>query len=253
MSTSESLPQIHGGLPPAIYLEKVEAHAHTVQFYGDDSFLLDGLSRFVGSALGSGDGSIVIAAKAHRDGLTSRLRALGLDVTVAVQQGRYISLDAAETLAKFMVDGWPDAQRFHQVLGSIIAQSRSATRTAQPRIAAFGEMVALLWGEGKSEAAIRLEQLWNDLARTQEFHLHCAYPIGFFYEEKHAELIAKVCAEHSHVIPDGNLYLFGRRGRKASFHNTSATEGAGSRYRGSGTQEGSVCAPVAGSRTHGLS
>jgi PAS domain S-box-containing protein len=59
-----------------------------------------------------------------------------------------------------------------------------------------------LWAEGKTEAAIRLEQLWNDLARIEDFHLHCAYPIGYFYEEQHASLIAKVCAEHSHVIPD---------------------------------------------------
>jgi PAS domain S-box-containing protein len=202
MSTVGILPYLHAALAPANYLEKVEAHAHTVQFYGDDSFLLDGLSRFIGSALGAGDGSIVIATKMHCDGLAKRLRFSGLDVAMAAQQGRYISLDAAETLSKFMVEGWPDSNLFHEVVGSVIAQSRSASRANQPRIAAFGEMVALLWAEGNSGAAIRLEQLWNDLARTQDFHLHCAYPIGFFYEEQHAELIAKVCAEHSHVIPD---------------------------------------------------
>jgi PAS domain S-box-containing protein len=63
-------------------------------------------------------------------------------------------------------------------------------------------MVALLWAEGKPEAAIRLEQLWNELARVHSFHLHCAYPISYFHDERHAELIEKVCAEHSHVIPD---------------------------------------------------
>jgi PAS domain S-box-containing protein len=203
MSTNAQQPNIQVPLAPATYLDKVEAHAHTVQFYGDDSFLLDGLSRFIGSALGSGDGTIVIATKPHRDGLAQRLRTCGLDLTVAAQQGRYISLDAAETLAKFMVDGWPNAERFHKVVGSVVKQSRLiCCRDDQSRIAAFGEMVALLWADGKSEAAIRLEQLWNELARTEDFHLHCAYPIAFFYEDKHAELIAKVCAEHSHVLPD---------------------------------------------------
>lgn len=206
MSATQSLPQglsqLQSILAPDAYFDKVEAHAHTVQFYGDDSFLLDGLSRFIGSALGAGDASIVIATKPHREGLEQRLRARGLDLTVAAHQGSYISLDAAETLAKFMVEGWPDAKRFHEVVGSVITQARVVSRTDHQRIAAFGEMVALLWAEGKSEAAIRLEQLWNDLARTQEFHLHCAYPIAFFYEESHAELISKICAEHSHVIPD---------------------------------------------------
>jgi PAS domain S-box-containing protein len=202
MSSGLNLAHVQAALAPETYFEKVEAHAHTVQFYGDDSFLLDGLSRFIGSALGAGDASIVIATKEHRDGLAQRLRACGLDLTIAVQQGRYIALDAAETLAKFMVDGWPDPERFHQVIGTAIQQSRLASRRDQGRLAAFGEMVALLWAEGKTEAAIRLEQLWNDLARTEDFHLHCAYPIGYFYEEQHASLIAKVCAEHSHVIPD---------------------------------------------------
>jgi hypothetical protein len=52
---------------------------HVVPFYADDSFLLEGLSRFIGSALGAGDPGVVIATKAHRDELTLRLQALGLD------------------------------------------------------------------------------------------------------------------------------------------------------------------------------
>jgi PAS domain S-box-containing protein len=202
MSTLQELPDFHGALAPATYFDKVEAHAHTVQFYGDDSFLLDGLGRFVGSALGAGDASIIIATRAHRDALAQRLQSCGLDLAVATQQGRLITLDAAETLARFMVDGWPDAELFRLFIGGLVEQARLASRTEKPRIAAFGEMVALLCSEGKTEAAIRLEQLWNDLARSHAFHLHCAYPIAFFYEERHAALIAKVCAEHTHVIPD---------------------------------------------------
>ena len=30
----------------------------------------------------------------------------------------------------------------------------------------FGELVALLWAEGKHSEAIRVEQLWNDLAKS---------------------------------------------------------------------------------------
>jgi PAS domain S-box-containing protein len=200
MSTNSQ--HLQGGIAPGAYLEKVQAHAHGVQFYGDDAYLLDGLTRFIGGALGAGDSSIVIATKAHRDGLSKRLLSCGIDLAIATQQGRFIALDASETLAKFMVEGWPDGERFHQVVGSLVAQCRLSGRTNQSKLAAFGEMVALLWAEGKAEAAIRLEQLWNELARVHSFHLHCAYPISYFHDERHAELIAKVCAEHSHVIPD---------------------------------------------------
>lgn len=202
MSTNLNLQHLQSGMNPGAYLEKVQAHAHGVQFYGDDAYLLDGLTRFIGGALGAGDSSIIIATKTHRDGLSKRLLGCGVDLAVAAQQGRFIALDAYETLAKFMVDGWPDGERFHEVIGSVVAQCRLCGRTNQSKLAAFGEMVALLWAEGKAEAAIRLEQLWNELARLYSFHLHCAYPISYFQDERHAELIEKVCAEHSHVIPD---------------------------------------------------
>jgi PAS domain S-box-containing protein len=203
MSSHFSLASYAEGVTaPTKSSSQVEAHAHSVQFYGDDSFLLDGLSRFVGAALGAGDASIVIATKAHRAGLMQRLQACGLDTALAVQQGRFITLDAAETLSLFMVDGWPDGKLFHEVIGKVIRQARTASRGSQQRIAAFGEMVALLWLDGKAEAALRLEQLWNELAATQSFHLHCAYPLGLFSNEEHGKLIEKVCAEHTHVIPD---------------------------------------------------
>src|ERR1700722_9175774 len=69
---------------------------HVVQFYADDAFLVDELSKYIGSALAAGEGAIVIATKAHRDGITQRLKARGMDPAHAIAQGRYIALDAAE-------------------------------------------------------------------------------------------------------------------------------------------------------------
>jgi len=191
------------GTPPAspMFWEDLDSHGHSVQFYEDDSYLLDGLSRFIGSALGSGDAGIVIATEEHRTGLAKRLKARGLDTSVAGAQGRYVSFDAAETLAQFMRDGQPDASRFTQVLGNLITRAAAAASGAHPRVAAFGEMVALLWAEGNPAAAIRVEQLWNELAETHTFSLHCAYPMRFFAREGDSEPIELVCAEHSRVLP----------------------------------------------------
>lgn len=175
--------------------------AHTVQFYGEDDSLLNELTRFIGTALSAGDSAVVIATKAHRDGLARRLQSLGLNATRALEQGRYVSLDAAETLAEFMVEGWPDAERFTEVLGSVLAQAAAAAGGKNRRVAAFGEMVALLWAQGNAEAAVRLEQLWNDLACTYPIALRCAYPISAFNREDHGDLFLEICAEHSHVVP----------------------------------------------------
>ena len=175
--------------------------AHVVHFYTEDAFLLDELSRFVGTALGAGDAAIVIATKAHRDGLTQRLKARGFDTARAVEQGRYIVADAVETLSKIMVDGWPDPIRFAELMGSFVSRATAAAESQPPRLAAFGEMVAVLWEQGKIEQAIRLEQLWNDLAKTHSFSLRCAYPMAHFDREEHGSLFLKICAEHSAVIP----------------------------------------------------
>ncbi|HEX5433006.1 MAG TPA: PAS domain S-box protein, partial [Candidatus Angelobacter sp.] len=121
--------------------------------------------------------------------------------TLAIQQGRYISLDAEETLAGLMVNGRPDADLFHESIGGVVKRARSAGRGGQGTVAAFGEMVALLWAEGNVEAALRLEQLWNELARTENFHLRCAYPMGLFPNEEDSSLMERICAEHSHVVP----------------------------------------------------
>jgi len=174
---------------------------HSVQFYEEDSYLLEGLSRFIGAAILAGDAALIITTKSHRDGLLTHLKRRGLDLKLAMSEGRFLSFDAAETLAKFMVDGTPDPALFAEEAGSSIARLASTESGQTRRVAVFGEMVALLWTDGKFEAAIRLEQLWNELAGTHSFQLHCAYPLSQFSKQEDTEKIQEICAEHSHVVP----------------------------------------------------
>ena len=178
---------------------------HSVQFYVEDAALVDSLSRSIGTALGTGDSAVAMATKAHLDGLERRLKARGLDLRKVIETGRYIPWDARETLSKFTLEGWPDAARFAEVIGNVIERARSAAEGDDPRVFAFGEMVALLWAEGKPGSALYLEQLWNDLAKKHSFTLRCAYPIKAFDREEHGEPFLKICAEHSTVIPAENF------------------------------------------------
>ena len=182
-------------------------HTHSVQFYSDDTFLVDVLSRFMGAAVGAGDAAIVIAAQAHRESLAERLAARGLDVSRAVEQGRYVALDAEETLSHFMIDDWPDEKCFVELLGGVISRAKAAAENEHGRAALFGEMVALLWDAGKSDAALRLEQLWNQIAQSHTFSLVCAYPLANFYRQEHGAVFQQICAEHSAVVPDERYAL----------------------------------------------
>jgi hypothetical protein len=175
--------------------------SHVVQFYEDDALLIELLSRYVGSALVTGDSSIVIATARHREGIADRLRARGFDVTVPLRQHRYVPLDAAETLTRFMRRGMPDAALFKQTVEPVVADAARAAAGGRGRIAAFGEMVALLWAEGNIEGAQALEELWNKLAEQHAFSLCCAYPMSGFLGTPHAAPFLKICAQHSHVFP----------------------------------------------------
>jgi PAS domain S-box-containing protein len=171
---------------------------HFVHFYEDDEFLLDALSGYVGPGLVAGEVCIVIATEPHRNGLEARLQRSGIDLPSIVSTSQYITLDAAGTLAKLMVDGEPDPRRFVTVIGTLLERATAGGRPVR----AFGEMVALLWADGNTAAAVRLEELWNDLGEKHRFSLFCAYPMSGFQHATDAASFTDICTKHSDVIPD---------------------------------------------------
>lgn len=181
---------------------RVGETAHAVQFYEHDGVLADQLAGYVGSALITGDGAVVIATSKRRNELRARLALRGFDVEVARRAGRYASLDAEDVMRQILsADEWPITIRFHEVLGSILDRVSASVGVERPRLAVFGEMVALLCSAGKFRAALRLEELWNELAATHAFSLFCAYPMSLFKADANAAArFMKVCAQHSHVF-----------------------------------------------------
>ncbi len=176
-------------------------HDHVVQFYEDDSALVDALVDFVGPALKAGGAALLIATQAHREELARRFEAEGIDLARAVERSRYLALDARETLSAFMVDGMPDPVLFQELIGKLVRQAREAAGDEDLRLVAFGEMVAILVLNAQPEAALALERLWNKISQDYSFSLRCAYPMDHFNQHARKELFMQVCDEHSTVIP----------------------------------------------------
>jgi PAS domain S-box-containing protein len=179
-----------------------DAHLHGVHFYGEDKSLIKELGLFMGNAARTGDSCVVIATQEHRDVLSRELTARGIDVPKATREGRYLAMDAATTLAACSWDGHPHPVRFQEVVGGTVDRALRAATGSRKKVAAFGEMVALLWEQGNAEAALRLEQFWNDLIRVHPaLSLRCGYPLAGFDRAGHSRIFEKICAEHSHVLP----------------------------------------------------
>lgn len=188
---------------------------HFVRFYEADGVLMDALTEFIGSGLRSGDGAVVVATPEHRAVLHSRLAAAGVDVTAAAATGRYVALDAAETLARFMVDGWPEPALFLPLVGDILERTAGEARGRPGQVRVFGEMVALLAVDDQQAAALRLEGLWNELRETHAFALFCAYPMQQLGGDRFLDLVRGVCAEHSRVIPAESFSELGDGGDRS--------------------------------------
>jgi len=122
-----------------------------------------------------------------------------LDIGDAIEQGRYISLDPAKTLATYMVNGMPDPIRFSKITGDLILNAAQAAKGERRRVAACGECAPLLWEQGMAEAAIRVEHLWNEIAKSYDVDVFCGYPLGSFQAESGSYIFAKICAAHTAV------------------------------------------------------
>jgi len=188
---------VHDSAPwqdPVVFWGELSPCQHLVQIYERDAVFLDSLEGFVSGGLRADEAIIVIATPEHRRALEDRLANRGIGLTLARKQGRYIDLDAEETLSAFMVSGWPDPDLFSEVVTGLITRASASGRPVR----AFGEMVALLWGRGDSGATIRLEHLWNTLCLAQGFTLFCAYPRSGFTQDASAS-IREICETHSQV------------------------------------------------------
>jgi len=166
---------------------------HEVQFSPDDASLLSGFTRFIEAALMAGNPAIVVATESRRNSLFERLQARGLNVAAAIEQRSYIPLDVDDTLSTFMVNGLPDPVRFRKVADDLLV----AAKGNRPRVAACGECAPTLWARGNADAAIRLEHLWDEVARTYDVDILCGYVLKSAQREQESSTYQRICAEHS--------------------------------------------------------
>ena len=176
--------------------------AHEVAFYSDEMSYLDDAAECIGTALKSGNAAVVVATPVHRDGLRARLRANGLNMDAVIEQGRYIAMDAATALTAFMANGVPDSARFLQCFADVIegaAVGARAKNGEHARVTVFGEGVQLLWAQGKIEGAVGVEKLCNQLIRTHNVDIICAYSPTTVPGGMSDQLRKHICSEHSVV------------------------------------------------------
>lgn len=175
--------------------ENLNAGDHVVQFYGHDRELAERVSGYLLATLEGGGMAIVIATPEHRAEFEARLEQAGADLAAARDDGSYLALDAAEILRELMGDAATlDGAAFDRVIGTLIRQAAADGRPVR----AYGELVALLWDDGLVNAAVQLEELWDQLNRRHPFSLFCGYRADSVTRE--IDAFAEVCRLHHAVV-----------------------------------------------------
>jgi hypothetical protein len=173
---------------------------HVVQIYENDEVFLTTLENFTISGLEAKESVVIIGTQTHLREINQRLVKRGYDTEELMASHYYFPLEVAATLSKFMVKDWPDEQLFFECINSVIDRATQGGR----KVRAFGEMVAVLWAEGKNGATVRLENLWNQLHAKKNFSLYCAYPRSGFTQSPN-DSVNNICKTHSKII-EGNAY-----------------------------------------------
>jgi hypothetical protein len=166
---------------------------HLVQIYESDEVIMNSLEGFVISGIKAGEIVIIIATVEHIKGLNRRLILNGHEIEDLLRNNRYIPLSAESTLEKFMVNGWPDDNKFIATVKALLEKARGI---GNRKVRAYGEMVALLWAQGNNGATVQLEHLWNKFCESEMFCLFCAYPKSGFTQNVN-ESIRHICCAHT--------------------------------------------------------
>jgi hypothetical protein len=183
-----------------------------VQVYQDREFLAEAVGEYIAAGLLRGEAAIIIARPDHVKAFEHQLALRGCNVQRLRQSGQLCTLDAQQTLDSFMLDGAPQWKPFHETVGGLIAR----TRLQFPTVRAYGEMVDILWQAEQRDAAIRLEEFWNELGRLQSFSLFCAYYMDNLDASSYGGPLECVCKVHTHLIPARDYDHFDQSVTRAS-------------------------------------
>ena len=172
-------------------------HRHTVQFYESDAFFVRVACDYIIAGLQADDTAIVVLTADHRGMVAHELSARGINLESVRSRGALIELDPHESLRAFMVDGMPNDERFFAAVAPVLERAEGRGRP----IRALGEMVDILWSEGRGAAALALEELWIKLRETHPMTILCGYSMRGFANASDKAFVSSLCSIHDLAVP----------------------------------------------------
>jgi CheY-like chemotaxis protein len=185
---------VSGGLARIGQGDSLASHKHHLLFYSSDEVLVLAFARFIAGQLDEGKTVIVLLSEAHDERVRRSLQASHVDVALAIREKRYVPVSISDMLAEVMVNGRVDLIRFQSSAQELLADVQP---NGSGGIAACGECAPTLWAQGNLDAAIQLEHLWDEVGKSRQMDILCAYP--FAARDEARRVVRSLCAEHTTV------------------------------------------------------
>lgn len=170
---------------------------HIVQVCQDDVFQAEAVTRYIQEGLLKDEAVIIYASTSLRQSVIRKLEQLDIEVGNYKRLGQLKFFDVEYSLSCFYNEDIVNESSFQDFVGSSLQDLR--LMFGKTRI--FGEMVNVLWKNDEHEAAMKLEECWNNLSRKFDFSLLVSYSLDSIVpaNANTEEAITLICQYHKHL------------------------------------------------------
>ena len=180
-------------LPSLAPLVMTDADAHAVQFHGDNGSWLDGAADVLMSALHRGDIVATALTGSNTDAIARRMKRRGWNVPDLRARDRYLVMDVEEAATQVLRAGRVHRAAIEEMVAALEHARTASAAGPRSHLTLIGEIAFILCCRGNPEAALELEQLWDELTRSLPILTICAYPTGA------PELVSTLSAHHAAI------------------------------------------------------
>ena len=186
---------------------------------------MDSAFEFLEAGLRRGQSVLVIVERDHLDQLLDRLSASKLHSKALTNSGQLGLMDAGKMVDEFLADGLPEWSRFRASLGPVLTRIGPYGRGTR----VYSDLAGLLWRTGRNDAAIRIEELWNQLVESYQFSLYCGFLMDTQAEQEYDAPLEDLGRTHSDILGSPDDEQFGAALDRASkeIFGVSLTQMAG--------------------------
>lgn len=177
-------------------LVEAPAGRHFAQFHRDIDALTESAFAFLEAGLRYGSSLLIVGPSQRIEQLFDRLASAKFHPKSLTDSGQLAVLDSTPIIEQLGGTREAEWARFRAMLSPVLTRLRPYGRGTR----IYGEVANVLWQAGETDAAIRLEDLWNSLGGAFSFSLFCGFTMDTQCERSYTAPVEELGRTHSDIL-----------------------------------------------------